>query len=444
MTEQPPSRPRAVPTGRLNRFGRLGGVTAGIAGTMALNGLGQLGRGQRPNWRDLLLTPQNVTRLADQLAQMRGAAMKMGQLVSMDAGEVLPPELAAIMARLRNAADTMPPKQLKQVLTEAWGPDWLRRFARFDVRPIAAASIGQVHRARLKDGRDVAIKVQYPGVARSIASDVANVGALMRMSGLLPKGFALGPYLAEATRQLQDEADYAREAAQMDRFATLLADDPRFTVPQLVPDLSTGTIITMTFCAGDPIESAVTCDQSTRDTIAKTLIDLTLAELFSLGAMQTDPNFANYLFDPKTRRIVLLDFGATRDVSPVAMRAYGDVLRAGLADDADALRRAAHEMGILADHTAPDHADRIITMMRMVFAALTANRPFDFAEETLSRELQAQGIALADSGFVPPPLPFDMLLIQRKIGGMFLLAKRLRARVDIVAALDRARLSQQP
>ena len=192
MEETSKGRALPVPSHRLSRFGRLGGMTAGIAGNMAMGALAQLGQGQRPKARDLLLTPRNITRVAEQLAQMRGAAMKIGQLVSMDSGEVLPPELAQIMARLRDDAHFMPPAQLKQVLNTEWPANWLRAFRKFDVRPIAAASIGQVHRAQLKGGRDLAIKVQYPGVAKSIDADVANVGALMRMSGLLPKRVRAG------------------------------------------------------------------------------------------------------------------------------------------------------------------------------------------------------------------------------------------------------------
>ena len=121
------SRALPVPSNRLHRFGKLGGMTAGIAGNMAVNGLAQLGQGQRPSMRNLLLTPRNISRVAEQLAQMRGAAMKIGQLMSMDSGDVLPPELAQIMARLRNDAHFMPPAQLKQVLNAAWRDGWLKR-----------------------------------------------------------------------------------------------------------------------------------------------------------------------------------------------------------------------------------------------------------------------------------------------------------------------------
>ena len=127
----------AVPTSRLVRVAGLSSMTAGIAGNMAARALREIGRGARPDMRGLLMTPGNVTRVADQLARMRGAAMKVGQLISMDAGEVLPPELADIMARLRDQAHFMPPKQLRDVLNRNWGQDWLKAFHTFNVRPIA-------------------------------------------------------------------------------------------------------------------------------------------------------------------------------------------------------------------------------------------------------------------------------------------------------------------
>ena len=202
------ARPISVPARRFERLGKLGSLSAGIASSMALNSVKQLGQGKRPSLRNLLLTQSNVQRVSDQLAQMRGAAMKIGQLMSMDAGDVLPPELSQILMRLRDNANPMPPAQLKRVLNAEWPVQWLRSFDKFDVRPIAAASIGQVHRGQLKDGRDLAIKVQYPGVAKSIDSDVANFGILMRMSGLLPKGFKLAPYLEEGRKQLHAETNY--------------------------------------------------------------------------------------------------------------------------------------------------------------------------------------------------------------------------------------------
>jgi len=359
MDDTPDQSGLAVPSGRLARFTRLGSMTAGVAGSMAVNGVAQLGRGRRPVMRDLLLTPRNIGRVADELAKMRGAAMKIGQLMSMDTGDVLPPELAQIMARLRDDAHFMPPAQLKQVLNAQWRPNWLRDFQKFDVRPIAAASIGQVHRARLKDGRDLAVKVQYPGVAQSIDSDVANVGALIKMSGLLPKGFALDPYLEDARKQLHEETDYAREGAQLARFGALLEGHRDFTVPALQPDWSTPDILAMTYVPGAAIEDLHDASQEVRDAVATALIKLTLEELFRFGLMQTDPNFANYRYDAATGRIVLLDFGATREIAPEIQRQYRDLMHAGLAGDRDAMCAAITEIGFVTAETAADHRDQM-------------------------------------------------------------------------------------
>ena len=432
-----------VPSGRLARLTRLGAMTAGVAGNMAVNGAAQLGRGQRPTMKALLLTPANMRRITDQLAQMRGAAMKVGQLMSMDTGDVLPPELTQILGRLRADAAFMPPAQLKKVLARNWPEGWLKGFERFDVRPIAAASIGQVHKARLKDGRDLAIKVQYPGVAASIDSDVANVGALMRMTGLLPKGFELAPYLEEARKQLHEETDYAAEAAHLTRFRGLLDGDDRFVLPEVVEDWSTPDILAMTYVEGRPIEEAATAPEAMRNEIARNLIDLLLTELFAFGLMQTDPNFANFRYVPKTGRIVLLDFGATRELDARIRRQYHDLLQAGLARDRERMRAVSLEIGFFEAATKPAHQDQILGMMGLVFAHLTRAAEFDFMDTAMSSQIQAEGMALAADGFIPPPLPIDVLFLQRKFGGMFLLAAKLGARLPLEQILrDHLRRAQ--
>jgi len=402
-----------------------------FAGNMALGALGELSRGQRPRSRDLLLTPRNISKIADELARMRGAAMKIGQLMSMDTGDMLPPELANIMARLRADADFMPPKQLKQVLTSEWGADWMRLFKRFDTRPIAAASIGQVHRAQTRDGRDLAIKVQYPGIARSIDSDVSNVGALIRMSGLIPKGFELAPYLDEARRQLHEEADYAQEARYLTAFHDLLGDDASFVMPSFEADLTTPTILAMGYVPSSPIEAAEQEPQEVRDRIGYDLLHLVLRELFEFGLMQTDPNFANYRYDADAGKIVLLDFGATRAFGEPIQRDYADLMIAGLDHDADALAACVQRIGFVTPDTAPRHREQILTMIGFIFAALRQEPMFDFAKTDLTKRLNDMGQALAADGFIPPPLPMDALYLQRKFAGMFLLLTRLRTRVPV-------------
>lgn len=436
MTQDPSTaRPIAVPTRALSRAGRIGAMAAGVAGNMAVNGLRQLGRGDAPKARDLLLTPANMRRVADELAKMRGAAMKLGQLMSMDTGDMLPPELADILARLRADADFMPPKQLREVLNAEWGPDWLKQFAQFDVRPIAAASIGQVHRARLKSGQDLAIKVQYPGIARSIDSDVANLGRLIRLSGLLPKGFEIAPYLDEARAQLHDEADYALESKHLQHFHDLLAGDGAFVLPTLHAPLTTPRVLAMSYVEAQPIEALAEAPQSARDQAMARLVALMLRELFEFNVMQTDPNFANYRYISDTGQIVLLDFGATRLLPDWLAPQCRDLIQAGLAGQRETVSHILTKMDLVPATTAPHHRKTIEDMVDMVFEELRRPGQIDLGQSDLAARMQRAGQALAEDGFVPEPMPLDLLYVQRKVAGIFLLSVRLRARLDVRAML---------
>ena len=427
----------AIPSGRLSRLGHMGAMAVGVFGNIVVNGAAQLSKGQRPVMKDLLLTPKNITRITDQLSKMRGAAMKIGQLVSMDSGDFLSPELARIMTQLRNNAHPMPPAQLKQVINTQLPDGWLKSFRKFDVRPIAAASIGQVHRAQLKDGRDLAMKIQYPGVANSIDSDIANVGTLIRMSGLLPKGFELASYLEEARKQLHEETDYGRESTQQLRFQNLLLDAPQFIIPALQEDWCTPSILAMDYVEGIAIEDAENETQTVRNQIINNLLDLTFRELFEFGLMQTDPNFANYLYKPATQQIVLLDFGAVRTIKTLVSDRYRALIQAGLDDDINDIMKTAQDIGLFDATTSDAHSVKITQMIRRAFGAIRGGSPVNFSHDELPHQLQAEGLALLEDGFIPPILQMDVLLIQRKFAGILLLAARLRANLDLAEMLQR-------
>jgi len=421
----------AVPSSRLGRLARLGSMASGVAGNMLLAGVRDLAQGKRPKLSDLLLTPTNVQRITQQLAQMRGAAMKVGQLISMDAGDLLPPELAAILARLRSDAHAMPQRQVQAVLSANWGAKWQQRFEPFDFTPIAAASIGQVHRAYTRDGRDLAIKIQYPGVRKSISSDVDNVAALLRLSGLLPKTLDIAPLLHEAKRQLREEADYQAEGAHLQRFGALLADAPQFVVPVLHADLTTRNVLAMSFVDGVPIESMTSAPQADRNRIVRLLVALLFRELFEFNLMQTDPNFANYRYNPQTRQLVLLDFGATRSFAPTFGQAYRSVMQAAMAGDRAAMRQAAMAIGYFDEHAQARHQDAVLDMMQMALEPLRHDGDFDFGTTDMVQRLHQAGMALGlDRDFWHIP-PVDTLFLHRKLGGLYLLAARLKARLNV-------------
>jgi predicted unusual protein kinase regulating ubiquinone biosynthesis (AarF/ABC1/UbiB family) len=436
MSDEHDERGRAVPSGRLSRLGSFGRLAGGVAGGMMAEGARRLASGERPRMRDMLLTPGNVSRVADQLAHLRGAAMKLGQMISMDAGDVLPPELAQIMGRLRERGYRMPPAQLQTVLAKQWGRDWRTRFARFEPSPIAAASIGQVHRATTHDGRLLAIKVQYPGVAESIDADVDNVATLLRVSGVLPQALDVRPLLEEAKRQLKEEADYLREGEQMTRFATLLADSPEFVVPTLDPQFTTSRVLAMSFIEGVPIETLADVPQETRDSTMHMLMRLVLRELFEFGAMQTDPNFANYRYQPDTGRLVLLDFGAARPVAPATAQAYRGLLEAGLSGDTQRVKEAAIAAKIVTADMAQRHGATLDRMIGVILSELNKPGPFDFGDRAFVGVLRDDGMAVASDRAAWHLPPADMLFVQRKISGTALLAARLKARVDVRALVQ--------
>lgn len=425
-----------IPAGRAERFMRFGGLGAGVAGAMLAHGARALAAGERPTLRSLLLTPSNARRAADELARLRGAAMKAGQLLSMDAGDLIPPELAEIFARLRAMAEPMPGGELRLTLERNWGRDWLKRFERFDVKPVAAASIGQVHRARTADGRDLAVKVQYPGVARSIDSDIDNLASLLSLSGLVPEGLDIAPILEDAKRQLRDEADYAREGAMLARYGALLDGETDFLVPALHADLTTAGVLAMDYAPGSAIETMTDAPQETRDRIMALLIGLTLRELFGFRLMQTDPNFANYRYQAESGRLVLLDFGATREFAPDFAAKYRVLMKAGLDRDGAAIRAAALDIGLFDSPTMERQEARLTAMFDMALEPLRRREPFDFGASGLSARLRDEGIAFNRERELKRLPPTDALFIHRKIAGMYLLATRLKSRVPIRALVE--------
>ena len=419
----------AVPDGRWSRLARLGSLAGGVAGNMLAEGARQFAQGKRPKINDLLLTPTNARRVADQLAQLRGAAMKVGQLLSMDAGELLPPELAEILSRLRADAIPMPMSQVVAVLNANWGEGWDRHFQRFSFTPMAAASIGQVHFGQRKDGRHLAIKIQYPGVRRSIESDVDNVASLLRVSGLLPRSLDIRPLLDDAKRQLHDEADYRREGACMVQFASLLADSDEFMLPEMHDDLTTENILAMTRLDGVALDSLTHLDQGERNRIVSQLFRLLFREIFEFKLVQTDPNFANYQYAAESQRVILLDFGATRAYGEGMVDAYRRFMRAAIAGDRAAMNEAAEDIGYFQADIKALQREQVLDIFVLACEPLRHSGLYDFGNTDLAARIRDAGMVIGmDRDFWHTP-PADALFLHRKLGGLYLLAAKLKARV---------------
>ncbi len=427
-----------VPTGRAERLAHIGW----LAGRMALGGVAERARrlgGLTPNPGHVLLMGANARRLVDCLSSMRGAAMKLGQLLSLESDDFLPPEVAEILASLRDEASAMPPAQLRRVLRENWGPGWEARFSEFDFDPIAAASIGQVHAARTTDGRELALKIQYPGVARSIESDVDNLATALRVARILPGDVDFSPLIEEAKRQLRAEANYRTEAGHLRRYARLLEGEAEVLVPNVHDDLTTDSILAMDRLLGVPLEDlcGVEYTDAQRDRAATLLLRLVLREFFEFHFIQSDPNFANYLL-LRDGRIGLVDLGAGHEASALLCQRYARMFRAAIAADRDALRAIAQEIGFITPDEDAATAKAILDLILLATEPFRHAGPYDFGKSDLPARARGASLSLVFEHSLWRPPPPETLFLQRKLGGTFLLCARLRARVDARALLEKA------
>jgi predicted unusual protein kinase regulating ubiquinone biosynthesis (AarF/ABC1/UbiB family) len=431
MSSSPPLRASRVPAGRVERLVRFGWMASNLAANAAVQSARRWWAGEAGSVGDALLSGANAAQLAKQLSRKRGAAMKLGQLLSLEGAQLLPPEFADALALLRSSGDTMTRAQLHGVLGREYGKGWQARFRRFDETPVAAASIGQVHRAIAADGRDLALKIQYPGVARSIGSDVDNLGTLVRMARLVPDGFDLRPILAEVKRQLEQETDYEAEARALNRYRGLIADEPHVRAPRAHADLTTRHVLAMDYVDARPVSVLWTEDhpQERRDRIATLAQRLVLRELFDLRLMQSDPNFANFLWDPADDGLVLLDFGSTVEIPAALSERYRRLLRASLAGDRDGIVRLVVEFGWVPGDEPRDRLEGLADVILLSTEPLRAPGLYDYGTSDLAQRTHDASMELAfERGLLLPPPP-ELLFVNRKLGGTYLLCTSLRARI---------------
>ncbi|AJR08219.1 ubiquinol-cytochrome C reductase [Photobacterium gaetbulicola] len=420
-----------VPKSRLSRLGQLGSLATRVAGSMVTEGVRQLAQGNRPKASELLLTPNNARRVADQLSLLRGAAMKVGQLLSMDAGDLLPPELAELLARLRAEAKAMPISQLNAMLQQEWDIDWQDQFQTFSFYPVAAASIGQVHAATNWQGDKIALKIQYPGIKQSIDSDVDNVATLLRVSGLLPKGVDYQDLLEQAKQQLHAEADYQLEAKLLKQYRQLLAHDTRYVIPGVFDELTTENILAMNYVDGLQIESLINQPQHVRNHVMVLAFELLFKEMFEFRLVQTDPNFANFLYNEQYQQLVLLDFGATRAYPSRVSEGYRRLLSAALHHDKPAMNSALRQIGFFSQPITASQQEAVIALCLEACEPIMTVGEFDFGQTDLARRIRDAGTALSMKENYWHTPPADAIFFHRKLGGLYLLAARLQAKVDV-------------
>jgi predicted unusual protein kinase regulating ubiquinone biosynthesis (AarF/ABC1/UbiB family) len=333
------------------------------------------------------LALQTAEDVATTLGAMKGVLMKVGQMASyVDDG--LSPAVRRTLARLQDSVPPMSPELAAAVVEEELGAPPERAFARWDPRPIAAASIGQVHRAITLDGRAVAVKVQYPGIAETIAADLRNVALLRRMLQITAPAQDVDALLAELRERVAEELDYRREAANQRRFAAYYAGHPTIHVPGIIGALSTRRVVTSELAEGARFAELSGWSQAERDLAAETIYRFVFRSLYEVRAFNGDPHPGNYLFR-RGGKVTFLDFGLVKHFTPAELQPLMDMNRRLCVEhDPEAFRRSLENAGFLRPN-APLSTETIIEHLAVFYDTIREPRPLtitgDYASSVVRR-----------------------------------------------------------
>ncbi|TDH66940.1 hypothetical protein CCR75_001576 [Bremia lactucae] len=437
---EPPKRKweeKHVPSSPLSRILGFGSLAARLAVGTATEIVRSGGKNGTYN---AFVSDANVEKLVETLCTMRGAALKLGQMLSIQDEAMIPSKLALALDRVRENAHVMPRDQLYQQLEMELGQEWPDRFQDFDDIPIAAASIGQVHRGTLLNGDRVAIKIQYPGVAESINSDLLNLKRLVTYTNILPRGLYIDEIIRVGKEELTAECDYIGEAQNQERFQKLLENQgmtQQYVVPRVYRELSTSRVLTTQLISGVAIDKTVHLSQNIRDSIARRILELTIQELFAWRFMQTDPNWSNFMYNASTDTIGLVDFGAAREYPQSFVDDYFHIVWAAANHDEKSLIDYSIKMHFLTGDESKGMMRAHVAAGMVVGEPFRSHEPFDFEKSKLTTRL-GQHTEMFMQGRLTPP-PQEAYSLHRKLAGAFLMCIKLRAIVPCRDVLEDVR-----
>jgi predicted unusual protein kinase regulating ubiquinone biosynthesis (AarF/ABC1/UbiB family) len=456
--ESPPEAGR-LPTGRVARTARVGGLVTGQglrwAGMRTAN---RVRTPERAAAAQSERTAALVHQLVDQLGQMRGAAMKVGQMLSMvELDGLAEAEQDGLRSKLAALRDDVPPVRfadLEKLMRHELGGPLTRVFAEFDERAFAAASIGQVHRARTVDGKDVVVKVQYPGVAEAVETDLRNATLLLPLLKRLAPGLDVKALLGELRERIGEELDYELEAQNQRRIERLMRGHPFLRVPRVSMDLSTRRVLVSEYVEGERFEAVRAADEAQRDRYGEIVFRFFFGLLYRDRIALGDPHPGNYLLCPDGR-VCFLDFGLLGDVDPGRVAAEKAIARAVRDDDAAALKAALVAGGYLpasrADGVSAETARRLMRMATKWYAVpgerrFSPERRRRGRDRDRDRDRERMGgderaaIRTQVNQFTLPPAS---ILIRRMHGIVVVVLEQLRAGADW-GAIAAEYLHQEP
>jgi len=423
-------------------------------GTYSLSGWFLNNEQRTTQRRKMLLDQANI--LAEEMGKLKGSVMKVGQMVALYGDHLfLPPEVVEVLRTLQDDSPPLDWTALQPVLERELGAARLNEL-HIDTEPLAAASLGQVHLAqRVRDNKPLCIKIQYPGVADSIDSDLNTLNALLLFYRMLPAGYDPGGMLDEVREMLHREVDYQAELENMQWFGHELRFDSRYCVPEVFSEYSSARVITSSYEAGLAIDSPMVkaLSQERRNRMGSAALELFLMEFFRWNRMQTDPNFGNYRvrLDPEGRqdRLVLLDFGAVRQYSPEFLEAYHEMVRGAFQGDKARLYQAAVALRFMPADVSSVTLDNFAAMCALIVEPFAESGSSDANTHFTNEQGQyqwgesdlPQRFALASSkaslsfSFRVPPKEF--VFLHRKLGGVFMLLSEMKAELQARSLLQR-------
>jgi predicted unusual protein kinase regulating ubiquinone biosynthesis (AarF/ABC1/UbiB family) len=361
------------------------------------------------------------------LGAMKGVMMKIGQMASyVDDG--LSPAVRHTLARLQDSVPPMSPELAAAVVEEELGVPPERAFGRWDPRPIAAASIGQVHRAVTLDGRAVAVKVQYPGIAETIAADLRNVALLRRMLRIAAPAQDADALLSEVRDRILEEVDYRREAASQRLLAAYYDGHPTIGVPGIITELSTRRIVVSELSGGARFAELATWPQHERDLAAETIYRFVFRSLYQVRAFNGDPHPGNYLFQ-RGGRVTFLDFGLVRHFSPAELQPLMQMARTICVEhDPEAFRRSLEDAGFLRSG-APISTQAIVEHLAVFYDTLREPGPLTITSEYASSVVRRFfDVRSPVAAYISVPRPY--VILQRINLGLFAVLGELSATAD--------------
>lgn len=255
----PNCKQRSVTSSRIGRTAQMCGLFTKLAvGTASEYAKSVVGLSDSTDMKSAMLSQKNMDCLVNELCKLCGAALKLGQVMSMQNPKTISPQLMAVFDRVRQSADYMPDHEMHALLVEAFGKDWPSKFKSFANKPFAAASIGQVHQAILQDGTNVAVKIQYMNISKSLESDVNNLATTLRMFKLFPEGDFFDDIMEKVKRELTWEVDYVREAKFQEEYRELIKAHSEFHVPKVYKEMSKNFVLTSELVPGVPVDKCIT------------------------------------------------------------------------------------------------------------------------------------------------------------------------------------------